>query len=198
MEIIQHILCTLVCIDLFILYACTYVCIFVCWPPDHSCYKASASKAYSSKSFVEPPFFSSSLKRREFLRALCVEKAKILIFTVALANFLSLPPRVCINTDVCMRMHICGFICTGMFFAVQVIKTGKGFCVFLIGEEILKTRDWNILNFKLKKKKKVKLSGCGRWSLIFAATLNHEFISKCAGFFVFVLFCFLVFIFLKS
>jgi len=41
-----------------------------------------------------------------------------------------------------------------VFFAVQVIKTGKGFSVFLIGEEILKTRDWNILNFELKKKKK--------------------------------------------
>jgi len=52
-----------------------------------------------------------------------------------------------------MRMHICVFLCTGVFFAVQVIKTGKGFSVFLIGEEILKTRDWNILNFELKKKK---------------------------------------------
>lgn len=153
MDIIQHILCTLVCIDMFILYACTYVCIFVCWPPDHSCYKALALKAYSSKYFVDPPFFSSSLKMREFLRALYVKKAKILISTVALANFLSLAPRVCINTYVCMPMHICVFICTGVFFAVQVIKTGKGFCVFLIGEEILKTRDWNILNFKLKKKK---------------------------------------------
>ena len=91
---------------------------------------------------------------REFLRALCVKKAKILISTVALANFLSLTPRVCLNTYVCMRVHVCVFLCTGVFFAVQVIKTGKGFSVFLIGEEILKTRDWNILNFELKKKKK--------------------------------------------
>lgn len=39
-------------------------------------------------------------------------------------------------------------------FAIQVIKMGEGFCVFLIGEEILKTRNWNLLSFKLKKKKK--------------------------------------------
>lgn len=44
-------------------------------------------------------------------------------------------------------------------FAIQVIKMGEGFCVFLIGEEILKTRNWNLLSFKLKKKKKkIKLS----------------------------------------
>lgn len=130
MDIIQHILCTLVCIDMFILYACTYVCIFVCWPPDHSCYKALALKAYSSKYFVDPPFFSSSLKMREFLHALCVKKAKILISTVALANFLSLAPRVCINTCVyayahlCIYMHWCVFCCTGN-------KDGERFLCFL-------------------------------------------------------------------
>lgn len=32
-------------------------------------------------------------------------------------------------------------------FAVQVIKTGEGFCVFLIGEETLKTRNSNLKNF---------------------------------------------------
>lgn len=59
---------------------------------------------------------------------------------------------MCINTYVyvytylCIYMHKC-------VFAVQVIKMGEGFCVFLIGEEILKTRNCNLLNFKLKKKK---------------------------------------------
>lgn len=64
---------------------------------------------------------------------------------------------VCINTFVYMYIHM--YVYTYKYvFAIQVIKMGEGFCVFLIGEEILKTRNWNLLSFKLKKKKKIKLS----------------------------------------
>lgn len=58
---------------------------------------------------------------------------------------------MCINTSVYVYTYLC--IYTHKYvFAVQVIKMGEGFCVFLIGEEILKTRNCNSLNFKLKKK----------------------------------------------
>lgn len=56
-----------------------------------------------------------------------------------------------------MYKHICGFIHTiiwgGGGFAVQVIKTGEGFCVFLIGEEILEDPKLQLTELNNLKKK---------------------------------------------
>lgn len=43
--------------------------------------------------------------------------------------------------------YLCPYTHQVCFFAVQVIKMGEDFCVFLIGEEILKTRNCNLTAF---------------------------------------------------
>lgn len=60
---------------------------------------------------------------------------KSLVFAGFLPDF-AIPPffGVCINTFVGLYTRLFG---EGGGFAVQVIKMGEGFCVFLIGEEIL-------------------------------------------------------------
>ncbi|PKK18665.1 putative LOC102091695 [Columba livia] len=121
---------------------CTHRCALA---PRPSCSGASASKAPSSKSYVELSFLLLPSKQEAF----CANSQNSSFYCHPWLPFPSLTFAVCICTYLCIYTH-------RYAFAVQVIKTGESFCVFLIGEEILKTRNCNLLNFKLKKKKTKK------------------------------------------